>query len=137
MNNSSFLQQLPLKYSSIFDQRDPVRMSIRVGGYEVVDQVFERLTTMVATESLATLRVTTVKEEFGLLRSYFRLNDGSHGLLEMVQGAVNVASETTRYRCEIFSARGVLHQGPCWRVHCEHCLEIRWDRNRHENSHFE
>lgn len=125
MNNTSRLQQLPLKYSSIFGQQEPYRMYIRVGWYEIVDDLFELLTVQVATEPYATLRITTVKEKFGLLRVNYKLTDGSPRLSEMIRQAVNAASEHSRYLCELCGARGTLYQGPCWRVRCEHCLETR------------
>ena len=123
MNNTSLLQQLPLKYSSIFGQQESFPMYIRVGWYAIVDELFERLTTLVATEPCATLRITTVKEKFGLLRISYRLTDGGPRLSEMIRQAVHAASERSRYLCELCGARGILYQDQWWRVRCEHCLE--------------
>lgn len=125
MKNTQALQQLPRQYSRIFDQRLPIPMQIRSGWIEIVDDLFDRLTALVSSERIANLRIVQVKEKFGLLRIYFILTGGSPRLLEMIQAAANEACESSLYCCEICGSRGVLYEGPWWRVRCDHCLETR------------
>lgn len=92
------------------------RVDVEDGWRDIVCGLLADLETM----GLPELRITQVKEKFGLLRVY--VNDGNEAVAARIKAAIDASAET----CEACGAPGTLgHVGGWYGVRCTACRPIR------------
>jgi len=120
------LDALPQRFPRLFKHPLTWGFEHDAGWTNIVEAFCQRIDSALANEPAARFEVLQVKEKFGMLRFYYRLENGSEALALEIRHAVDSASEQSATTCEGCGAESdIVSLGGYITTRCRRCQESR------------
>lgn len=116
------LNNLLVSFPRLFSKPLPWGLEIGGGWIELIELLCARIDTILNEAPAATFEVTQVKEKFGRLRFYYRLEKADDAIRDAIQQAIQTAEAASAHCCERCGARGQLvNKGGWLSTRCPNC----------------